>query len=304
MREFKKIISSILLILLMLSCSSDDSGFSGDTIDFGEADYYKSFWGVKSDTVILERKLKFVFNDYAKEKNSSVKIKLVDPNNNRINDINILLYLDGKIINNKIIDLRSDDLQSGIVTIGIRLLPNFKIGYTSGFLSVSNHSLDRINDNDLATSSQDKLFKWEAEHSIVMNPLKKGLLWFIAIVGGLLLLWFLVMRSMMYPKFKKGKIQILEPYFSGVNFGGNTKLIIFTDKRINQSLFNTIFTGKIEYEINSLYDKEIKLRPGRGNKIKIKLPLGAKITPPIVSLDKFQSYTLEINKRKIKIQYS
>ena len=303
MRGLKIIIYSILLVPFIFSCS-DGGDYDGETIDFGEAYYYKPFLGVKSDTVIIERKLKFDYNDYAKQNKSFVNIRLVDSNNRRIQDKNILLYLDDKIIHNKTIILKSSELQNGVVKIGIRLLPNYKGGYTSGFLSVKGHSLDRVNDNDLATSSQNRLYKWEAEHTVVTNPLKKGLLWFLAIVLGLLALWFLIFRNISYPKFKKGKIQILEPYFSGVNFGGNTKLIVFTNKRIKQSLLSNIFSGKIEYEVNTLYDKEIKLRPGRGNKIKLKLPLGAKITPPVVNLEKFQSYTLEINKQKIKIQYS
>jgi len=301
MRVLKIVFFSILFLPFMTSCSSDEE-FNGETIDFGEACYYQPFLGVKSDTVIIERELKFDFNDYAKEKDSYVTMKLVDENNNSLNDKNILLYLDGNVVPDKTITLNSDK-QTGSVKIGIKILPDYKEGYTSGFFTISQHNLNRINDNDLQTSNETRLFKWEAEHTVVMNPLKKGLLWLLSLVIGLLVLWFLI-RNMIYPKFKKGRIQILEPYFSGINFGRGTKLIVLTNKRTKQSLFNEIFTGKIEYEVNQLYDKEIELRPRKGNKIKIKLPLGAKIFPPVVNLEKFQSYTLEINKQKIKIQYS
>ena len=77
----------------------------------------------------------------------------------------------------------------------------------------------------------------------------------------------------MFKKFKKGKIHILSPYFNGVDIGKNTKLVIFTSQRQKQSSLNKLFTGKIQYEVNSIYENKIILRPGRGNKIKLKLHL-------------------------------
>jgi hypothetical protein len=84
----------------------------------------------------------------------------------------------------------------------------------------------------------------------------------------------------------------------------NTKLVIFTKKTQRQKGLNKLFTGKIQYEVNSIYENDIFLRPGRRNKIKIKLPIGSKITPQVNNLEKFNTYKIEVNKQIIEIQYS
>jgi hypothetical protein len=302
MDKLKTFLYSILLIPFLFSCSEDTS-FSGDVINFGKAEYFEQFLGVESDTIIIERKLKFNFNDYATKKESYVKIRLVDVDNKTITDNNILLYSNGELVKNKTIKISSTDNQNGVVIIGIRLLPKYKKGYTSGFISVTSHSLDRINENDIATSSEKRLFKWEAEHSVIMNPLKKGLMWLLIVIASLLLLWFAVLRNSFYPKFKKGKIQILNPYFKGIKIDKSVMQIVFTNKKHTQGFFSKLFKGMIQYEINDLYDRRILFTPGRGNKIKIKLPLGYKIKPIVSNLDKFNTYKIDINKQIIEIQY-
>ena len=89
-----------------------------------------------------------------------------------------------------------------MIEIGIQILPNQPKGYTSGFLSISNHNLDIVNNTDLNESSEDRIFKWEANHKVVMNPLKSGLMWMGIFIVVILLFWFLILRNMLHPKFK------------------------------------------------------------------------------------------------------
>jgi hypothetical protein len=120
----------------------------------------------------------------------------------------------------------------------------------------------------------------------------------------LLALWFLIFRNRIYPKFKKGQIQITEPYYSGVRLNKCIKEVIFTNTPQKQSALNKFFTGKIHYEINPVYEKNIYLRPKNKNSIQIKLPLGARISPMSFRLEKYNKYEIKLNNKKIKIQYS
>ncbi|QOW09802.1 hypothetical protein Q73A0000_05175 [Kaistella flava (ex Peng et al. 2021)] len=298
-----KRITLLLITSVLFLSSCKDENYVGETADFGTAKYYKPFLFVKSDTVVLSKTLNYDFNDYAVEQKSFAKIKWVDENKKPIQNKNIRFFVNGVQSDSNEFEI-SSKVNKGQLELGIQMLPDFPKGYTSGFLSISNHQLDVVNNLDLGSASEDRIFKWEATHKVVMNPLKKGLMWVGILILALLSVWFLVLRNMLHPKFKRGKIQILSPYFGGVSFNQNTKLIVFTSTIKKQSAFNRIFTGKIIYEVNPIYSNDIILRPGRANKIKIKLPVGVTIKPAVANLDKFSEYTIMLNKNIIKIQYS
>ena len=298
-----KRITLLLITSVLFLSSCKDGNYVGETADFGIAKYYKPFLFVKSDTVVLTKTLNYDFNDYAVEQKSFAKIKWVDDNQQPIQNKNIQFSVNGVQSNSNEFKI-SSDVNKGKLELGIKMLPDFPKGYTSGFLSISNHQLDVVNNLDLSTSPEERIFKWEATHKVVMNPLKKGLMWLGIVILALVVIWFLVLRNMLHPKFKRGKIQILSPYFGGISFNQNTKLIVFTSNAKKQNTFNRIFTGKIIYEVNPIYGSDILLRPGRVNKVKIKLPLGATIKPAVIQLDKFSEYAIKINNNTIKIQYS
>lgn len=292
-----------LFIVILNSCKKNNDSLLPAT-DFGTAEFYEPFLFYNSDTVILSKSLKFNFNDYAEEKRSSVKIQFVDTAQNVITDQNVRFYINDELVNDNEFDLKSQDSTNGIIKIGLQLLPGHPNGYTSGFLSISNHSLDVINNNDLNSSDENRIFKWEAKYQVIMNPLKKILIWIGILILSLLVIWFMVLRNLLHSKFEKGRISIVSPVFDSIELNKNTKLVVFTNTPNKQNLFNSIFTGKIIYKINPIYEGDIILRPGRKNQIKIKLPLGAVIKPSVINLDKFKQYTIQLNNQEIKIQYS
>ena len=249
----------ILLFASLYSCQKEDS-FQGLTTDFGTAEYYKSFLLYECDTITLTKNLKYDFNDYSIEKKSIAKIELVDTAQSTISNKNIQLFINDEFIDSNLFILNSKDSNKGNLKIGLKFLPNYAEGYTSGFLSVANHSLDVINNNDLETSNEKRIFKWEATHKLIMNPLKKWLIWFCVLLLSSLLTWFLILRNKIYSKFERGQIQILSPYFGGVAITKNTRLIVFTNSAQKQKTLNKIFTGKIVHEVNSIYVKDIILR--------------------------------------------
>ena len=300
----KSLLVLLLLIIVSFFSCQKESSFQGETANFGTTEYYKSFLLYECDTLALTKNLKYNFNDYSIEQRSNVTIKLVDTAQNIITDKNIQFFINDNLMQNNIFNLDSKESQRGELKIDLKFLPDYPNGYTSGFLSVSNHSLDVINNNDLNSSVEKRLFKWEATHKLIMNPLKKWMIWFGLLILGSLLFWFMILRNKIYPKFKGGKIQVLSPYFKGITMTKNTRLIVFTNSSKKQKFLNTVFTGKIIYDVNPIYEKDIFLRPSRGNKIKIKLPLGARINPMVMNLEKFNNYTIQIEKEKIELQYS
>jgi hypothetical protein len=293
------------IVSFLTSCNvKENSGNSLEGMDFGESVYYDSFLWVDSNTVTLTKELKFEFSEYAVDKNAYLKLQFDDAHNNKISNKQISIYDDGNLKPDGIITVFAE---KGTVTkkIGIQFLPGKDSGKQNGYLTVVSHDFDRIDNIDSDNLGSDKRIKrWSAYYEKDYNPLALGLFWFMIIIMGSLVLWFLVLRNMIHPKFKRGKIQILAPYFGGINMDRNTKLVVFTNTYQKQNGFNKIFTGKIKYEINSIYEKEIILRPGRGNKVKIKLPMGARLTPPVINLEKFNKYKIKVNKEIIEIQYS
>lgn len=290
-------------LLLFISCSQGED-FSGETADFGTASYYKPFLFVKSDTAVLTKNMLYEFNDFAAEKKSFAKIQVMDQNQELIRNNNIRFFIDGKPLQNNEFLVTSNKGPKGKLKIGIQMLPGYPEGYTSGFLAISDHALDVVNSVDLTQSSEVRIFKWEATHRVVMNPLLKAILMFLALIVFILTIWFLFVRNNVYPKFKRGKIQILSPYFGGVSFDSKVRQIVFTAVPKRQKILNIIFTGEVKYHVNPLYTQDIIFLPGKANMIKIKMPVNVTINPPANNLQKFSSYTLLIDDNKIKIQYS
>ncbi|WP_159020639.1 hypothetical protein [Algibacter sp. L3A6] len=296
-------ILTLIILTSLFSCKKEKL-FQGETTDFGTIEYYDSFLFYECENFTLSKTLKYNFNDYSIDKKSTVKLNIVDAEQNVITNRDILFYVNDELVKGNSFTIDSKVSSKGSLKLGLKFLPSYPNGYTSGFISVSSHSLDVINNNDLNTSSEKRLFKWESTHKLIMNPLKKWLMWFVVFIISSLLMWFLIIRNKVYSKFKKGKIQIVTPYFKGINITRNTRLIVFTNVTTKQKVFNRVFTGKIIYEVNPIYENKIILRPGRGNRIKIKLPLGVKITPQVVNLEKFNNYNIKLGQESLEIQYS
>lgn len=291
--------------IFLFSCDKDDSNEKAlEGIDFGESVYFEPFLWVKSDTIILSKEMKFEFSDYAVEEGASLKLQFVDENNSKLDTKNVSVYLNDKLVSNGVILIKAT-ANNITKKIGLKFLPAIKGGDYDGYLTVIAHDFDRIENFDVSSLAKDSRIKmWTAHYEKDYNPLALGLFWFlIAIITGLVI-WFLFIRNAMYPKFKTGKIQVLSPYFGGIQLGRGIRLVILSKAAQKQSMMNKFFTGKIQYEVNSIYEMDLLLRPGRGNKIKIKLPIGSKITPPVVNLEKYSKYKIEINKQLIEIQYS
>lgn len=297
----RKLLSIVLLVIIFLVSCEEKQSFQGKSTDFGTAEYYKPFLFCKSDTLILKKSLKYNFNDYATQRKSNLKIRLVDTSQNVINDNNIQFYINDETLEKNEFEINSEDSKEGVIKIGIQFLPGYPEGYTSGFLSISDHSLDIINNNDLKTSTELRIFKWEARHNIIMNPLKKILLWTGGSILLLLIVWLAILKPIAFKQFGKGSLTIQSPHFKNFKLHKAIELTLF-NQTFKQNWRQRIFKGRKLCYSNSLFPAPIIVTPYSKNKIRIQLDPTYTIQPFTTTLDKgIGQYVITNIKTKEKI---
>lgn len=298
-------LSLLSIVFLVLSSCKEKEEYTGPTTDFGTSEYYPAFLFSKSDTLRLSKKLKYDFNDYAVKKGSSIRLKLVNTAQKAISDNNIRFYVNGKLIDNNEFNLTSEKSKKGTLNIGLQLLPGYPEGYTSGFLSISNHSLDVVNNSDLNTSKEKRLFKWEATHKIVMNPLKKGLIWTGVVFIAILFIWFLILKPIVYPRFGRGSLTIQSPLFKSILLHKSIGLTL-SNNSIKQKWMEMFFKGRELHYSNPIFPAPIIFTPHSKNKIRIQLDPTYSIQPFTTTLNKGAGQHIITNlstKEKITITF-
>ena len=122
------------------------------------------------------------------------------------------------------------------------------------------------------------------KYNVVWNPLKIILTWIGIITLAALLLWFLILKHILYPTFRTNSIMISNPYFSNIRLKGARK-IIFSNKRIEQSALSKIFTGTVLCNVNACWTQPLIMEPAK-KKIRVQRnrtytfnPYGALLNP-------------------------
>ena len=121
--------------------------------------------------------------------------------------------------------------------------------------------LDNINEQPV----EQYQLSLRAKYVVVWNPLKTILMWLLILIIATLLLWFLIGKPLIYPAIGVKTIQINDPYFSKVNVKGKRR-VVFTDKKMTQSLLNRIFTGEILYKKNEIWTSPLAFEAGGKNR--------------------------------------
>ena len=224
-----------------------------DETDIGKAIWYDSFlfWGA-SDPDTLSVDLKAAFNDEAKKDGSAVELQIFDSDGGK----DFQLFYNGlKVENGKII-LRSSDNTSGILSIVFN--PKAKEG--KRYLSVKvlrKQELDNINDQPVEQYE----LSLRSEYVVNWNPLKTILMWLGILTLAVLLLWFLLVKHLIYPSISVKTIQVNDPYFCKVNIKGKRR-VVFTNKKMSQSFLSRIFTGEILCKENEIWTSPLAFEAG------------------------------------------
>lgn len=221
--------------------------------DLGKSTWYDSFlfWGAStSDTLQVD--LKAIFNDEAQKDGSLVELQVKDADGNE----DFQLFYNGQPLEKGCFIINSGKQGKNILSVVFN--PDAQEGKRYLDIRVkSKQCLDKINDEPV---DQYQL-SLRSKYSIVWNPLKTILMWIGILILAALLLWFLLVKHFIYPTIKVKTIQINDPYFSKVNVKGKRR-VVFTNKKMEQSMINRIFTGEILYKKNDVWTSPLAFEAG------------------------------------------
>lgn len=112
------------------------------------------------------------------------------------------------------------------------------------------------------------------------NTLKTICFWLGVIILVGLLLWFVVLRPLLYPTIAAGSITITGPdsYYRQKRIKGARK-VVFTSRRCSQGFFSRLFTGRIIYEIAPYFNPELTIVHASRKRIRFDRPKGWSIFP-------------------------
>ena len=284
---------------IFFSCNKNEVD---NSMLWGKTDYYTDFLFHDYEPVKMTKTICFETNEDANGRVGNVKFglyKKVEDDSCILVKDEVRLYKNNVLCENNTLLITPQDKE---VVLGIEFTPKAEEGIHKWFLKVlDNGGFDRINEYAMNEETLPLLLEWKAEKNDICNPLKLGLNIFLLILLGLLLVWFLIMKPILYPTFKIGNIKFTnDTYFSTKRIYGARKLVV-TNSSKKQSTINKLFTGKIVFEKNDLWLDEWEINPkGKGGKLVTNRKYT--ITPYTASLNKQTEYELEHLSSNLKVQ--
>lgn len=230
------------------------SGETEGQYDAGEAETYPSFgfWKGK-DVSTLQTDLNAVFNDQAIKNNCSLSVTLDIPSEIRAK---CKFLYNGSPINDSFIIKVSD--KGSILSIEV---PHTlaQQAFTISLKGISK-DLETINAEESRTYVSSIYF----EHDVCWNPLKIALMWLLIVIIATLAIWLIILRPIIYPRFKSIKKGI---YLKGcapitINFKG-ARLAVIDNKPHKQSSWDKIFKGRIIYKQHPAILTQVTMKPHR-----------------------------------------
>ena len=289
MSKIKLFLCAIVIACALVSCNKKSDTF----MLWGVTECYSDFLFCDYEPVKMTRTLCFEVNDEMAGKNWKTKFGLFKKNDNGSYvpvRKEVLLYKNGNLCPNNVFEVTPEDHK---IELGVEFTPTAEEGVHKWYLKVlDNGGFDRINEYSTAENTLPLLLEWKAEKKNVMNPLSKGLIIFFMILIAALVLWFIILKNIFYPTFKMGNIQILgDTYFSNKRIN-KARMLVATSSNKKQSALNRIFTGKIVYERNEMWNDEWELYP-KGKKARIVVKGKYMLSPMAMTLDKQVDYQME-----------
>lgn len=243
---------------------------------WGKTDTYDPFMWKKQVPDTLKKTLCFDFNDDAQKYLASpltlgVFKKDTEGNLCQVQADEMQLFVNGEVLKDNVITVHPADREIELGVVFNHKAEN-KMHYWY-IKPIDNAGLNRINDQD-NFGTDDAIMEIKLSKRHVMNPLAEGLMWFGITILAVLALWFIILKRIFFPTFRVTRLQLTgpEPYLSQLKIK-NYRMCILADKPQKQNWFNKVFTGKIKYEINSMWTapvifeprdkKTIRLRPDK-----------------------------------------
>ncbi|MBO4754285.1 MAG: VWA domain-containing protein [Bacteroidales bacterium] len=230
-----------------------------EEIDLGEAEWYGSFWwsdAKAQDTLTFD--LNPQFNESASKMGAHIQLRFSETTTDKDKPLGLQCQL---LFNGEPSDgnLNIDPGQPAVLSI----IPNTdsregKHYYQLISVPSSKRNLENINGEPVS----DYQLTLRSSYDVDMNPLKWAVIIICAIILALLIVWFLIMRPLLYPTIRLSSIQMeCQPIYKNPRIKG-CRRVVFSNRRRQQSLLNRIFTGEVKYITEDFWDKEWSLVPG------------------------------------------
>lgn len=192
-------------------------------------------------------------------KNSALNLKFSVPASN--SDDFEAWYNDKPVKNGETIILKPDE--PAILKIqfnhnaktGKRYFELVPVDY-SGLNQVNSRPVEEYNGITLRTA-----------YSTGWNPLAIVLFWIGVAILLFLILWFLFLQRLFYPRIKLGRVEFSGPgsYYQSKKLKGARKVVL-TSKKKKQNVFSRIFTGEVRYVKADHFSPDLEILPGAGKK--------------------------------------
>lgn len=235
-----------------------------DRQNLGRVSHYDEFLFVPGRIVPIKKSFDFQFNDDAKaDKTTFAEFAFVDNSGNAIMPKDMIVTVDGQQLKKNQFQITPSHNK---VDIEISFPSGAKKGKHQGYLRMINHNMHRLNNNECAGQKPADAFQWTVYNSKTMNPLAKILMWLSILTLSVMMLWFIVIKPIKYPRFSKFRKMVLIKNNGVVaaqftcNFKG-ARRVIFATKKQPQSLLNRLFTGRIETIVNPFFEEPITFLP-------------------------------------------
>ena len=302
------ILAVLCPLLLLASCNKEANNANAPT-RWGKENYYDKFLWKKHVPDTLYRTIEFDFNQDAKSyMDKPLRLGLFKKTNSGkmlpVTESEMEVFVDGKKCANNIIDVQpgTDQLKVGIV---FNPAAENKVHHWF-FRAVDDGGLERINDMDPDTYNADNasLMDVEVDKHKVMNPLAEGTILTAILLVAALLVWMFVMKAILFPTFRVGKIQLSDPVpYNTLKRMRSYRKMILTNKTPKQGFFDKVFAGKILFEVNDLWTSDVVIEPKDRNSVRLRCPKDFMVDARV--LKKNQEYTIQNmttgTKTKIKI---
>ena len=230
----------------------------------GEVVYYPKFWWSQEKSEELSTVLQLQPSDDAAVNNCCVEFEFVDKDGKIIPTSELLIKVDDVLLDR---NRFTANCNKDTYTIKFEYTPEAKGGKHQGYLRLVSHNLDRCGNEDVSCGKCVNALCWQINHDKCMNPLAKCLMWCSIVLLAAILVWMLVIKHILYPRFRKIKKTLVIPNQTPIvmQFKGARKLIVDNVKH-KQSWWNRVWTGKVIYKQHTSITSPITLKPTAGGK--------------------------------------
>ena len=263
------VFSTLAFVLIGCSKSNND-----DSVLWGKTNSYDPFLWKKQVPDTLKQTLCFDFNDDAQKYMSSpltlgVFKKDNDGHLRQVQTDEMQLFVNGQSLDDNVITVNPSDKA---IEVGVVFNHNAENKMHYWYIKpIDNAGLDRINDQD-TYGSDDAIMEVKLRKRHVMNPLAEVLMWFGITILAALVVWFLLLKHMFFPTFRVTRLQLTgpEPYLSQLKIK-NYRMCVLIGTPQKQNWFDKVFSGRIKYEINSLWTAPIVFEPRDKKSIRVRV---------------------------------